>query len=439
MNRVPCTSLARNVFARISSRSSALACVVALTASTFAQDAPLRYVRANDGGAKLYNLADKTSLSVGSVPAKTLLEVYDEKAGYLAVDAPAGMEVWVFGEYVRTTPLAGTVEITGANVLMRPMPKSDPSAYPLEMRLHKGDRVRVIGRNDPKKPLAEDWIKIVTPPGTRAWVPASETTPVDAKEDVTAAWNEAAKSGRAARPVFDVAAGAVVAGTATSGTATSGTGASGTTNAAASSDAAKAGSADAAGAAGAAGAQSEESFAAAEKLYEAAAKSPVADWVAVRTAYQRYLDKNPNGAMAEQAKHRIEQVGWHMEIESIRKDASLRDSQRAEKLADAERRLREANMSQDPLWGRFQARGYLIKEQPVASQPPRYIVMWAGKPTYEIVCSSGRYDLSVFDQFEVGVTGAILRSAVAETDTVAARPGRIDAARIEVLAARAKH
>jgi hypothetical protein len=427
MNRVPCTSLARSTFARISSRSAALAACIALAALASAQDAPIRYVRANDGGAKLYNLADKTSLEVGSVSAKTLLEVYEEKAGYLSVDAPAGMEVWVFGEYVRTTPLTGTVEITGANVLMRPLPKSDQTAYPLEQRLHKGDRVRAIGRNDPKKPLAEDWVKIVTPPGTRAWVLASETTPVDAKEDVTAAWNDATKSGRAARPLFDVAAGAAVASTAAAGTTTAG----------APGDA-KAKSGDVAGTT-VAGAQSDESFAAAEKLYEAAVKSPAPDWAVVRTAFQRYLDKNPSGAMTTQAKQRLEQVGWHMEIESIRKDASLRDSQRAEKLADAEKRLREANMSQDPLWGRFQARGYLRKEQPVASQPPRYVVIWAGKPTYEIVCSSGRYDLSVFDEFEIGVTGAVLRSAVAETETVAARPGRIDAARIEVLAARAKH
>jgi hypothetical protein len=45
--------------------------------------------------------------------------------------------------------------------------------------------------------------------------------------------------------------------------------------------------------------------------------------------------------------------------------------------------------------------------------------------------------LSAFEGFEIGVQGAVLRSAVPGTDTVAARPGRIDASRIEVLSARA--
>jgi hypothetical protein len=177
MNRVSRLQSARNHVARRIAHLVLAPAAILFAASSFAsaaQDAPLRYVHAKDGGAKLYNLADKTSLEVGSVQGKTLLEVYAERAGYLSVDAPAGFEVWVFGEYVRPTQLAGTIEVTGDTVLMRPLPKSDPSAYPLEQRLHKGDRVKVVGRADPKKPLDKDWVRIVTPPGTRAWVLASD-------------------------------------------------------------------------------------------------------------------------------------------------------------------------------------------------------------------------------------------------------------------------
>lgn len=428
MNRALCTPTARTS-ARILSAPilstpilAALALVVGAGTLT-AQEAPQRHVRAKDGGAKLYNLADSSSIAIATLPAKTLLEVYDERAGYLSVDAPGGMEVWVYGEYLRPTGQPGTVEITGSSVLMRPLPKADESAYPLEQRLHKGDRVRAIGRNDPAKPLANDWVRIVTPPGTRAWVLASDTTPVDPQENVQSAWNEAVRTDRAARAAFDVTAGGGIAGGA--GKAGDAAGDAKPTDAAKPADAA-------------ATPQAKESFAAAEALYESARSTPGADWAAVRAAYQRYLDKNPDGAMAAQARARLEKVELHAEIERIRNDRSLLEAQRGEKLADAERRLREANISQDPLMGRFQARGYLVREQPVASQPPRYVVFWAGEPRYEIVCASGRYDLSVFDQYEIGVQGAVMRSRVEESETVAARPGRIDVARIEVLSARAR-
>ncbi len=412
------TSIARRIALSLLAPAEFLCAVFSFSASA-AQDAPLRYVHAKDGGAKLYNLADKTSLEVGSVTGKTLLEVYAERAGYLSVDAPAGFEVWVFGEYVHTTPLAGTVEVTGDTVLMRPLPKSDQSAYPLEQRLHKGDRVKVVGRADPKKPLEKDWVRIVSPPGTRAWVLASDTTPTDAKEDVQGAWTAAVMADRAAHPTYDVAKGSEVA-TEASASKASGEGAAMT-----------------AGATAAAGSQAEASYAAAESLYDAAKVKQGADWAAVRTAYQGYLDKHPDGTMAPQARTRLMQVDAYAEIDAIRNDRTLRESQRGDKLADAERRLKEANLSQDPLWGRFQARGYVKREQPIPSDPPRFTVFWADKPTMEIVCTSGKYDLSAFDGFEIGVQGAVLRSAVQATDTVAPRPGRIDVSRIEVLSARA--
>ncbi len=421
MNRVPCiptarTSIARHLFASLLAPAAFFACSVLPSA---AQDAPLRYVRAKDGGAKLYNLADKTSLEIGSVTGKTLLEVYGERAGYLSVDAPAGFEVWVFGEYVKTTPLAGTVEITGDTVFMRPVPKSDPSAYPLEQRLHMGDRVHVVGRSDPKKPLDKDWVRIVSPPGTRAWVLASDTTAVDPKEDAQAAWAAAVKTDRSARPTYDIQKNSEVAAQ------------SGDAKSASEAGAPKAGTESTKAA--------DASFAAAEALYVAAKAKEGSDWAPVRAAYQGYLDKNPDGAMAAQARTRLVQVDAYAEIESIRNDRTLHESQRGDTLADAERRLREANLSQDPLWGRFQARGKLVREQPVASDPPRFVVYWADKPTAEIVCTSGKYDLSAFENSEIGVQGAVLRSAVQGTDTVAPRPGRIDASRIEVLAAGVPH
>lgn len=390
----------------------------------------LRYARAGDGGAKIYNLADKTSVVIGAVPAKGLLEVYAEKAGYLSVATPGGMDVWVFGQYLHVTPVPGIVEVTGDGVFMRPIPKSDPSSYPLPQQLHKGDRLRVIGRNDATKPLTEDWIRVVTPPGTRAWVLASDTVAVDAKENVGAAWTEAVKTALDARPKFDLTpASAKVDAAKVDGAKVDG----------AKPDAAKpdAAKADTKGEAKPAAApRSEDSFDTAQKLYDAAKANPNADWPSVRAAYQRYIDKNPSGTYVEQARVQLQRIDLHEEIARIRGDQTLRESQRGELLKAAQQRLIEANASKDPLAGKFQARGWIVREQASPADAPRYTVYWAGKAQAEIVCTSGRYDLSNFDQFEVGIVGAVLRPAVVGSAATSARPARIDATRIEVLGGR---
>lgn len=414
--------------------------------ASFAQEtAPLRYVRAKDTGTKIYNLADKTSVAIGSVPSKGLLAVYGEKAGYLNVEAPAGMEVWVYGEYVRPSAQVGVLEITGDGVLMRPLPVSDTTSYPLELRLHKGDRVRAIGRNDAKKALAEDWVRIATPPGARGWVVATDVTQLAATDDGGKLWNEAAKTAQSKAAAYDVTGGTMVAKTDAPAKSDAPVGAK---KDAASKEAQKGAKTDAVNAASAKGEEADtkpvvapksgdSTFDSAEKLYEVARANPsAADWPAVRAAYQRYLDKNPNGASAAQAKVQLERIALHEEIARINADQSLRESQRQEKVSEAQKQLKAVQDSQSPLWGRFQARGWIQKEQPIPSDAPRYVVYWAGKAQAEIVCSSGRYDLEAFDQHEVGVSGVILRTAVAGSDAVGARPARIDATRIEVLASR---
>lgn len=428
---------ALSTFAFANSASPADASAAPLqTPAAPAANAP-RYVRAKDGGTKLFNLADKSSLVIGVVPPKGLLEVFGERAGYLSVDAPSGMEVWVYGQYLRATQVPGIVEISGDGVFMRPLPKSDESSYPLQQQLHKGDRLFVVGRGDAKKALAEDWVRVVAPPGTRAWCVADETTAVDAKEDVRGEWSAAVKTAQASRKAYDVSGGSAAAKVAKTDSVKDASNSEATKSEAAKSDAdpSTAKKTDSAKTAPAA-AQSQASYDTADKMYEAARTSSSPNWSEVRAAYQKYLDKNPDGTFAPQARLQLQKVDLQEEIVRIRKDNSRTDDQRGDLLADAERRLREANQSLDPLMGRFQARGWVVREQPVASDAPRFVVFWAGQPLAEIVCSNGRYDLSKFDQFEIGVSGAVLRTAVAASSTIAARPARIDVTQIEVLGAR---
>jgi hypothetical protein len=71
---------------------------------------------------------------------------------------------------------------------------------------------------------------------------------------------------------------------------------------------------------------------------------------------------------------------------------------------------------------------------------PIYIARWAGDPNAELVCTSGRYDLAQYLDFEIGINGREVRGPVSATNPNLARPRQLDVTRIEVLAGReAKH
>ncbi|MCY2960619.1 MAG: SH3 domain-containing protein [Planctomycetota bacterium] len=371
-----------------------------------AQEAkPERYVRTT-AATKLYNVADKKGLAVASLPAGTLLAVYADQTGWLSVEPPQGLNVWVYGQFLRATAQSGVAEVTGDGVRMRPKPSSSVDSFPLEQQLFEGDRVRVLGRNDAKKSLREDWVQIVTPPGVRGWVATGDTGAIEAGLDVRTSWMDAVKKSTATVALYDLRDGqSVAAGAAPAG--------------AASTAAATPPKPDAAPAQG--------SWDAAERAYEAAKVAAAADWKSVRAGFQSYLDQNPNGASASTAKLRLEQISYHEEIARLKSDAALQEVQRQKMLAEAQAQLEEAALSQDPLWGRFQARGWLRRDE---NQPGRFLVQWGGRIGAEVTCGSGRYDLALFEGSEIGVLGATTRTA-----SSADRPMRIDATRIEILSA----
>jgi len=373
--------------------------------ATFVQDAkPVRYVRAT-ASTKLYNVADKKGVAVANVPEGTLLAVYGEQAGWLSVEPPQGLSVWVYGQFLRATAQPGVAEVTGDGVRMRPKPSSSVDSFPLEQQLHEGDRVRVLARNEPAKSLKEDWVQIVTPPGVRAWVTTGDTGALESGVDTRSAWMDAVKKSTAGVALFDLREGKSV--TAGSAPAAAGT----ASGAPVKPDAAPA----------------QGSWEAAERAYETAKTAPKADWSAVRAGFQGYLDKNPNGAHAGTAQLRLEQIAYHEEIARLKNDAALQEVQRQKLLAEAQAQLEEAALSQDPLWGRFQARGWLRRDE---NQPGRYLIQWAGRTAAEVTCGSGRYDLTLFEGSEIGVMGAMTRTA-----SSVERPMRIDVSRIEVLSA----
>lgn len=374
---------------------------------------PLRYARAKAGGTKIYNLADTKGVELPSAPAESLLAVYAENAGYLEVEPAGGLEVWVSGQYLETSDEPGVLKVKGNSVNMRPSPSNTTeNSYPLSRSLAKGDKVRAISRAHPEKPLAEDWVRVYAPAGTRAWCKKSDV--VDASgADLPAAFTAAQQSARKEAKLWVEPANAAAPKLAKGETPT----AKGETPANKAKDETKT-------AARAQGATAD--LAKANELYESARTSAAPDFSAAKSAYQKVIDIAPTSLAADEARDKLEKIALHEELSRIKSDRDAMERDREKRLADAKKELSEANLPNDPLWGRFQSRGWLERDG------ERWVVRWAGKVTSEVFCSSGRYDLAQFEGYQLGVIGALTRSESGGT------PARFDVRRIEVLDAREK-
>lgn len=365
--------------------------------AAWSQASSQRFVRAAEQGTKLYNIADTKGAQLMTLDAKSLLSVKSEnkEAGYLEVEPSEPVRVWVFGRFLETTEESGVLRVRGTGVNMRPKPSTSlDNNYPLSRSLTTGDRLVMISRNNPEKSLAEDWVQVYAPQGTTLWCKSADTRPESSAEAATlfaSAMREAQAKLKPAskpdnKPTAEVKAPEKPA---TSSAAVKG------------------------------------ELAEADALYEAARKSPTQDFTAAKAAYNQYLSKNPSGAGAELAKSQLERIALHEEVRRLQSDRSTLEAERKERLARAEAELREASLHSDPLWGRFQTRGWLERSG------EGWVIRWAGKSATEVVCSSGRYDLSNFEGCQIGVIGALIKSASEGS------PARYEVRRIEVLDGRA--
>lgn len=376
---------------------AALALVATATTATGAQDQePVRYVLSGAGGARILNFPDKKGLVVHELAADTPLAVYSEGTvgSYLKVAVPGGVRVWVYGQYLKPAERTGWLVVSGNQVQMRPLPSSGVNSLRVG-KLYDGDRLRLIERQDPTKPMAEDWVAVWSPPDTQAWVLAAETRALPAGADGKALWSAAATevyAAREARPAPGPAAGA-----------------------------AKEREPDRAMAA----------YRAADELARGLDGADPPAIEAVRAAFGAVLELKPDAPTRALVEQRQRELDLREELARDRALIALERQRREELRADYERQIAEASLKRDPLWGRFQERGWLEQSE-ISGQDTVYRVRWGGDAGPRVVCTSGRYDLSVFAGFELGIEGFPLRGAKIEGAHVAS----IDVSRIEVLSGR---
>jgi len=395
-------------------RIGGLAALALLAAATPHADASAQdqgrlvsYVAVGSGGAKARNLYDDQGLVVLEIPSGMVLAVHGERSGWLEVEVPGGFRVWVFGEYVRPAAEAGVLQITGDNVRMRPLPSSGPESLPLRQLLAKGDRVRLIQRHDASLELREDWVQVWSPPGARAWVRASETVPLPAGADGPKLW-AAASVGALQRPPQATSKGQAVPAAAPATKATA--------EARQVTDLM----------------QTADARLRAEREVDEAGGTP--DYAGAIAAYEAVLKVSDGGPTADVARGRIRLAQSYAEAHALREELENEKAALDSALAKREEE-RTAARERDVYEGRFASRGWL-ESAPVLGGDPVWVLRWSGDRVAEVVCTSGRYDLSLFAGFEIGIDGDVLRGPLLAADQSVARPQQVDVRRIEVLAGR---
>ena len=390
-----------------------LALVVALGSSVVAQagDGP-SYVRAKSGGARVRNFQDSQGLVVRELSAGELMRVYGGSVDFLEVEALGGLEVWVFGKYLEPVR-DGVVKVTASGVNMRPRSGSDVGNMPIRTKLQRGDELVVIERADPTGPLAEDWVKVWSPQRARGWVHRNETQPVTDTAAASSEWSRPvhqqlvvatpprttpAAQG-AAQPKAD--AGARTARQSTPVEATT--------------------SKEAAAA-----------LAAADALFDQAVAMRATDYTPVVAAYTRVVELAPAGSYAaELAERRLDETRARSEIASLQGEIASEKVRRELELDRLRREQEQQTLKNTVLWGRFHSRGWLEKD--LTGGETRYLVRWAGKPSSELICTSGRYDLAVFEGFEVGVMGTTVREGADDPQVAQGAVSQLDIYRLEVI------
>ena len=375
------------------------------------QGAIERYVLAGADGASLYNLPDPKGQVVLEVEAGTPLAVLGSKSEgrYLKVMAPGGLKVWVFGKYLKESERKGWVELTGSYVQMRPMPRSQNS-YPLG-QLDRGERLLFLQRNDPSKPMAEDWVQVYSPGDTAAYVLAARTAAVPEGQDGAKLWGGAADAAMVERasgtpqPISDQASDEAAPATPEPGPE------SGPVSTEAPTDV----------------------FAAmrqADALMDAEMKKPAPDFLAMTAAYETVLAMKPDAPTRHLVERRMNEISLARELSELKQQAASEKAQRERELRELRAHIDRLSTERDPLWGRFVARGWLESE--VVQGERVYTIRFGSERVAEVRCLSGRYDLDQYVDFELGLRGM----SIASSGTGAEALPVIDIDRIEVISAR---
>ncbi len=394
------------------------ATLLALGATSVAQsvNAEGQFARAK-AQAAVRNFADAAGSELVRLDAGHPLRVFGTSEGtprFHEVEVAGGVPVWVYGELLQPTTADGVLRVDASGVNMRPFPESTPRSMALRTKLGNGDRVLLIQRNDPSKPLAQDWVKVWSPEATRVWIDVADVELVPAGDAagaaaVQSAWAAAARrvptpkqvetqrnrerEREAAERVEALPPIPVVPQEAIRGVT-----------------------------------EADLAFDALLARPEATA----AEWGQVVELYRAVQSLAPEGTGTYlRSTERLSNAEARQKVAQLRETIQAEDERRRAELAEIVAERERAELSRSTLMGRFQGRGFLYSR--VLAGERRWYLEFTGETVAEVRCTSGRYDLATFEGFELGVSATTVNPAMAATATSPALPKVLDIMRIEVL------
>lgn len=392
---------------------AALLSVAPAAAAHFQPAAPAVQETANEGAVYMTttgstvvrNFQDLNGAMLATLPEGTLVRAFRTSEGqptFREVEVAGGFPVWVYGEFLQPTDAEGVLLVTGNRVNMRPFPETSPNSMALRTKLSAGQRVKMLERKGSSASFREDWIRVQSPSSAKAWVAASSLQPYTGA-DARAAWAKMtkplpaapkarAKAPTAAKPTPTPAAAAVPSGLL-----------------------AKLVEAD-------------QAFAAAEAM-----RSPTTEaWRGVIQSFKEIADEAPTtSATYKKAERRLQEARLRMEFTALREDLNAATEANDAEIRRIDEFLDERQRRKTARWGRFEERGWL--ESRKVGGVERWYMTFGGETVAEVRCLSGRYDLEIFERFEIGVIGRELQPVVRATATTMAEARVVDISRIEVL------
>lgn len=361
------------------------------------------------------NFEDRNGAVLATLPKGTLVRAFRESQGrpvFSEVEVAGGVPVWVYGRYMQPTDVEGVLLVTGNRVNMRPMPNATPAAMPLRSKLDAGQRVRLIERANKAVAFGEDWIRVQSPSSAKAWIESSALAPVADERTASAEWLDRTQPLPVARPRR----------VATDPSATPGK----TTPASARNDD------DVLPAATLA------LLVQADELYDAARalQSPTTEaWTDVCAAYESVMNAAPATSITYQkAYDRLQQSKAKRDFVALREDIIQAQSRSDAEIRRIDEMLEAQRQRKTARWGRFEERGWL--ESRKVAGATRWYLVFGGETVAELRCLTGRYDLDLFEGYELGIIGREVAPVMRGTQTSLPEARVVDAQRIEVISAR---
>ncbi|MFT7171760.1 MAG: hypothetical protein ACI80K_004914, partial [Paracoccaceae bacterium] len=157
----------------------------------------------------------------------------------------------------------------------------------------------------------------------------------------------------------------------------------------------------------------------------------------VVAAYVVVVDEAPGSSITHgNATTKLTDARLKLELAVIRDELVAKRTRHDEDVRQIDAYLADQKRKRTARWDRYSERGWL-ESRNVGGQKRWYLV-FAGQTVAEVRCMSERYQMDVFDGFEIGVIGREVIPVVQATQTSLAEARVVDIQRIEVISAKGR-